>query len=101
MTLPIDLNLSSQINTVASTTPSERTNNSAAASGAEQLSADTANLSQISGLVAKAMEQPEVRMDKVEAIQAQIAAGTYKVDPSQVADAMITSMLGNDANKEN
>ena len=99
MTLPIDLNLSSQINTVASTAASDRTNNSAAASGAEQLTADTANLSQIAGLVAKAMDQPEVRMDKVEAIQAQIAAGTYKVDPAKVADAMITSMQGEDTNK--
>ncbi len=94
MTLPIDLNLSSQINTVASTTASERTSTSAVPSGGEQLAADTANLSQISGLVAKAMEQPEVRMDKVESIQAQIAAGTYEVSPAKVADAMITSALG-------
>ena len=96
MTLPIDLNLSSQINTVASTTASDGTNTPAVASGPEQLSADTANLSQISGLVAKAMEQPEVRMDKVESIQAQIAAGTYEMSPAKVADAMITSMLGKD-----
>jgi flagellar biosynthesis anti-sigma factor FlgM len=96
MTLPIDLNLSSQINTVASTTANDRTSNSAGSSGAEQLSADTANLSQISGLVAKAMEQPEVRMDKVESIQAQIAAGAYEVSPSKVADAMTTSALNKD-----
>jgi flagellar biosynthesis anti-sigma factor FlgM len=94
MTLPIDLNLSSQINSVASTAARDRASTSA--SGAEQLSADTANLSQISSLVAKAMEQPEVRMDKVESIQAQIAAGTYEVSPPKVADAMITSALNKD-----
>ncbi len=96
MTLPIDLNLSSQINSVASTTASDRTNTPAGPSGGEQLSADTANLSQISGLVAKAMEQPEIRMNKVESIQAQIAAGTYEVSPAKVADALITSALNKD-----
>lgn len=95
MTLPIDLTNSTQINSLASTTESDRTETkaSAGASEAEQLSGDTASFSQVSGLVAKAMDQPEVRMDKVESIQAQIAAGTYEVSPSKIADAMIGSIL--------
>lgn len=95
MTLPIDLTNSTQINSLASTTESDRTETkaSAGAPGAEQLLGDTASFSQISGLVAKAMDQPEVRMDKVESIQAQIAAGTYEVSPSKIADAMNTSSL--------
>lgn len=101
MTLPIDLNLSSPIDSAASTTASDRANATTASAGAgapgsEQLPGDTASFSDISGLVAKAMSQPEVRMDKVESIQAQIAAGTYEVSPSKVADAMITSVLGKD-----
>lgn len=52
----------------------------------------TVNLSQISGLVKGAMSQPEVRMDKVEALKSQIAAGTYVVDPQKIAEAMIHSM---------
>jgi len=96
MTLPIDLTHSTQTNTVTSTPTSgaEAAKVSANAAGSEQLPSDTANFSQISGLVAKAMEQPEVRTDKVEAIKAQIAAGTYEVSPSKVADAMISSVLG-------
>lgn len=98
MTLPIDLTNSARINSLVSTTASDRTATkaSARASGAQQLSGDTANFGQISGLVAKAMGQPEVRMDKMESIQAQIAAGTYEVSPSKIADAMIASALNKD-----
>jgi len=94
MTLPIDLTNSALTNSVTSTPTSGTAAAAKAATGSEQLPGDTANFSQISGLVAKAMEQPEVRMDKVEAIQAQIAAGTYEVSPAKVADAMISSVLG-------
>ena len=96
MTLPIDLTNSTLTNSVTSTPTSGAAAAKAAtgAAGAEQLPGDTANFSQISGLVAKAMEQPEVRTDKVEAIKAQIAAGTYEVSPAKVADAMISSVLG-------
>jgi len=54
---------------------------------------DTANLRDVSGLVAKAMEQPEVRQEKVASIKSQIEAGTYKVDASEIADALISSAL--------
>jgi flagellar biosynthesis anti-sigma factor FlgM len=88
------LNPSTGIDSAASTSASGRADASPAAGvpGAEQLPADTASLSKVSDLVAKAMEQPEVRMDKVEAIRSQIAAGTYEVDPSKIAEAVIKSM---------
>ena len=54
-------------------------------------SEDLVDLSQVSTLAAKAMDQPEIRMDNVEAIKAQIAAGTYELEPSKIADAMISS----------
>jgi len=46
--------------------------------------------SRVADLAAKAMDQPEVRMDRVETIKAQIAAGTYEVDPAKIADAIIS-----------
>lgn len=54
---------------------------------------DKVSLSQAARLTAEAMAQPEVRMDKVEAIRSQIALGTYKVDPQKIAAAMIASLL--------
>jgi flagellar biosynthesis anti-sigma factor FlgM len=54
---------------------------------------DTANLSQTSELVAQAINQPQIRTEKVEAIKAQIEAGTYKVDAAEVADALINAAM--------
>ncbi len=39
--------------------------------------------------------EPDVRTEEVAAIQAQIRDGNYKVDPEQVADAMIDSHITN------
>jgi len=99
MDIRIDLTNSPQINSVASTSVSDsaEAQPSAGSLGSNQLSADTATVSQISDLVAQAMNQPEVRTDKVEAIKAQIAAGTYEIDPSKIADAIIDSALDKDA----
>ena len=80
-----------QINSVASTAGIGRgAKPSTITPGSEHLSGDTANLSQIRSLVAKAMGQSEIRTDKVEGIKAQIAASTYEVNPSKIADAMIS-----------
>lgn len=46
----------------------------------------------IASLTAQALNMPEVRTDKVEALRQAISSGEYKVDPNQVADAMIDSM---------
>lgn len=84
-----------QINSVSST-PAGGQPEVKSATGtpdSKQVSGDTADLGQVSGLVAEAMNQPEVRQDKVDAIKAQIAAGTYEINPSKIADAVINSAL--------
>ncbi|MDR1677494.1 MAG: flagellar biosynthesis anti-sigma factor FlgM [Deltaproteobacteria bacterium] len=54
---------------------------------------DKVNLSDRSKLIAKASElvslAPDVRSEKVADLTARIAAGTYKVSSSQVADSII------------
>lgn len=36
---------------------------------------------------------PDIRLDKVESIAREVEAGTYKVDPRQVADKMMGRLL--------
>lgn len=38
-------------------------------------------------------QAPEIRMDKVKALQDQIARGEYTVDPHRLADTMMASLL--------
>ncbi|HUD56074.1 MAG TPA: flagellar biosynthesis anti-sigma factor FlgM [Terracidiphilus sp.] len=89
---------SAPIDTVTSTTASSpvETKPASATSESGQLATDTADLGKISSLVSKAMEQPDVRMDKVEAIKAHLAAGTYDLNPAKIADAMIKSAANKD-----
>ena len=68
----------------------------AAKAGASSLSAQTydqASVSVAGGLAAQGTNDGDVRMDKVTALQQQIAAGTYHVAASDVADKLITSLL--------
>jgi flagellar biosynthesis anti-sigma factor FlgM len=98
MNIRVNPTSSAPVNSVTSTSAiaSVKMNPSVSTPGAGRLPSDTANFSQISGLVAKAIDQPEVRTDKVEAIKAQIAAGTYDVNPLKIANAMINSALNRD-----
>ncbi len=81
----------SQINSTASAEPKAlEVNRAAVNSGASQPGEDSVDLGQVSVLAEKAMNQPEVRMEKVEAIKAQIAAGTYAIDAASIADAIIS-----------
>jgi anti-sigma28 factor (negative regulator of flagellin synthesis) len=41
------------------------------------------------GLVDRAMALPEIRLGKVDALRRRLAAGTYVVDASQVARAIV------------
>jgi negative regulator of flagellin synthesis FlgM len=54
---------------------------------------DTATLSvdsaAVNSLVAKALDAPDIRKDKVEALRQAVQSGEYKVDPALIADAMI------------
>ncbi len=55
---------------------------------------DAARLSAVSSAVAQATTGSDVRADKVAALQAAIAAGTYKVSAADVAEKVIGSLLG-------
>lgn len=45
--------------------------------------------SNLASLASTAMQAGDIRSDKVEQLRQAISAGTYKVDPGQVADSMI------------
>jgi negative regulator of flagellin synthesis FlgM len=42
-------------------------------------------------LTKQALQSPEVREGKVEAIRQSVSSGQYQIDPSKIADAMIAS----------
>jgi negative regulator of flagellin synthesis FlgM len=84
---------------VAATTASTTAASTGKASGAANAAAlaaafpgDNARLSAASTQIAPAADG-DVRMDKVAALQSQIAAGTYNVSASDVADKMIGALL--------
>jgi negative regulator of flagellin synthesis FlgM len=54
---------------------------------------DRASLSANAVLMAQALSGSDVRTDKVAALQQSIAAGTYNVSSSDVADKMISALL--------
>lgn len=65
--------------------------------GTEQLtgslSSDHATVSSAGSEVAQAASESDIRMDKVTAVQAALAAGTYSVPASAVASKVIDGML--------
>ena len=54
---------------------------------------DQASLSTASTLLIQALRTPDVRTEKVATLQASIAAGTYQVSSSDVADKLVESLL--------
>ncbi len=56
--------------------------------------ADLATLTSAGSVAAQSAPDSDVRMDKVTAVQQALAAGTYNVPASAVADKMIDQMLG-------
>lgn len=53
---------------------------------------DTATLSvgtDTKALAAKALESPETRQDKIEALRQAVQNGIYKIEPDKIAEAMI------------
>ena len=61
--------------------------------GASALSTDRATLSSAGSEVSQSAAESGVRMDKVESIQAALAAGTYNVPAAAVASKMVGAML--------
>ncbi len=66
----------------------------AAISGSANSIQDRTEVSTAASLAHQAMSMPDVRMDKVAAIQQAIASGTYQVSPADVADKIVRQMLG-------
>jgi negative regulator of flagellin synthesis FlgM len=73
-----------------------RSNNNTDAASTNQVhngGEDTATLSfdhaNIGSLTSQAMASPDVRQDKVDALRQAISTGQYKVDPDEVAGAML------------
>jgi len=66
-------------------------------SSAKLNTVDTVNLSDRSKLIAKARElafsAPDIRSEKVADLTAKVAAGTYKVSSSDVADSIIRKSI--------
>jgi negative regulator of flagellin synthesis FlgM len=54
---------------------------------------DQTVISSTSELLTRALSGSDVRLDKIQPLQAAIAAGTYQVSSSDVADKLITSLL--------
>ena len=71
-----------------------RANNTPAATSA--LNSDRATVSSAGSEVASALADTGVRTDKVAAVQAALAAGTYNVPSSAVASKLVDAMLGGD-----
>jgi negative regulator of flagellin synthesis FlgM len=61
--------------------------------GASALASDRATLSSAGSEVSLSHSEPDVRTDKVAAVQAAIASGNYDVPAGQVASSLIDSML--------
>jgi len=72
-------------------TAQARSNESAA--GQAAFSGDLATLSHAGTEISQAAAQTGIRSDKVAAIQQALAAGTYSVPASKVADKLIDSMM--------
>jgi negative regulator of flagellin synthesis FlgM len=67
---------------------------SGSTTGGSALGSDQATFSSAGSEVSQTADDTEVRMDKVAAIQAALAAGTYNVSASDVASKVVDSMLG-------
>ena len=55
---------------------------------------DDAELSSAASLVSQAASLPDVRAEKVEAVKAAIADGSYNVSSADVAQSIVDHMLG-------
>lgn len=55
---------------------------------------DQAHLSSAASLASRVASLPDVRTEKVQAIQVAIASGSYNVDAKNVARSMMDQMLG-------
>ncbi len=79
------------VTTPAPAAPQAKSN---AAAGGSALASDRATLSSAGSEVSQTAAESDVRTDKVAAVQAALAAGTYNVPASAVAAKVVDAMLG-------
>ena len=79
------------VNPAAPSSPQGNSNASAAPAGA--LESDSATLSSAASEVSQAVSGEGVRTEKVAAVQAALAAGTYNVPASAVASKLVDAMM--------
>jgi len=80
----------SQTSPVAAVQPQSQAAVSATANSIQ----DRTEVSTAASLAHQAMSVPDVRMDKVAAVQQALANGTYQVSAADVADKLIHQMTG-------
>ncbi len=91
-----NLNLNGNVSGVSQAAATAASNGTKASNVPQATSAtvtDKANVSSTGGLVAQALSTPDVRLDKVAALQSAIASGTYQVPASAVAGKIVDSLL--------
>ena len=81
----------SQTNSTQETATTTPATSASAAPTAQK--ADQASLSATSSVISQALSSDDVRTEKVAALQQAIAAGSYNVSSSDVADKLIQSVL--------
>jgi len=90
-TMKIDANgpITNQIQTERN--PSQKPDGIASTGSSEASDRTTLNSTgnSVQLLTNQALQSPEVRQDKVDAIRQSVSSGQYKVDPGKIADAMI------------
>ena len=80
----------SQASPVSAVQAQQQTASSATANSIQ----DRTEVSTAASLAHQAMSVPDVRMEKVAAIQQALANGTYQVSPADVADKLVRQMMG-------
>jgi negative regulator of flagellin synthesis FlgM len=80
----------SKASPVSATQPQQQAAFSAAANPIQ----DHTEVSTAASLAHQAMSVPDVRMDKVAAVQQALANGTYQVSAGDVADKLLRQMMG-------
>ena len=78
----------------AATAATQQTKSSSSVASGSALCSDRATLSSAGSEVSLTASEPDVRTDKVAAVQAALAAGTYNVPASAVASKLVDAMLG-------
>lgn len=77
-------------------TTAPQSSNSAALNSTSGLGSDRATFSSAGSEVSLTASDSGIRTDKVAAVQAALAAGSYNVPASAVASKMVDAMLGGD-----